>query len=133
MLVFPLGARKEKPARCRILSEEVSAVNIKKKEIDIENNSKIVEWLKAELVDNVAVVLKSLLRTGSEVTSDALATIIIVVYILGRRVGINFRIIDLTVKHKLNNSVNETHGTEEWYDDLSQLQKYLESKEDKKR
>jgi hypothetical protein len=104
----------------------------RKKEIDTETNTKVIEWLKAELVDNVAVLLKSLLRTGSEVTSDALATIIIVVYILGRRLGINFRIIDLTVRHKLNSSLNVIHDVE-WNDDLRQLQTYLESKESKKR
>jgi hypothetical protein len=104
----------------------------RKKEFDTENNTKVIEWLKAELVDNVAVLLKSLLRTGSEVTSDALATIIIIVYILGRRLGINFRIIDLNVRHKLNSSLNEIHDVE-WGDDLRQLQTYLESKEDKKR
>ncbi|PKM78728.1 MAG: hypothetical protein CVU90_00145 [Firmicutes bacterium HGW-Firmicutes-15] len=108
-------------------------MNVKKKEMDIATNLRIVEWLKAELVDTVGVLLKSLLKAGSDATSDALATIIIIVYILGRRVGVSFQIIDMRVKHKLNTSINETHEIEQWYGDLSQLQKYLERKEDKKR
>ncbi len=108
-------------------------MNVKKKEIDITSNLRIVEWLKAELVDTVAVLLKSLLKAGSDATSDALATLIIITYILGRRVGVSFQIIDMRVKHKLNTSINEASEIEQWYGDLSQLQKYLENKENKTR
>jgi hypothetical protein len=112
---------------------EVYSVNLKKQEIDIGANLKIVEWLKAELVDTVAVLLKSLLRAGSDATSDALATLIIIAYVLGRRVGVSFQIIDMRVKHKLNSSINETNEIEQWYGDLSKLQNYLENKENKTR
>jgi hypothetical protein len=108
-------------------------VNFKKKEMDLAANQKVVEWLKAELVDTVAVLLRSLLKAGSDATSDALATLIIIAYILGRRVGVSFQIIDMRVKHKLNTSINETHEIEQWYGDLSQLNIYLENKETKKR
>jgi len=104
-----------------------------KKEIDITTNLKIVEWLKAELVDTVAVLLKSLLKAGNDATVDALATLIIIAYILGRRVGISFQLIEMRVKHKLNSSINDAHEIEQWYGDLTQLQKYLENKESKKR
>jgi len=104
-----------------------------KKEIDITTNLKIVEWLKAELVDTVAVLLKSLLKAGNDATVDALATLIIITYILGRRVGISFQIIEMRVKHKLNSSIADAHEIEQWYGDLTQLQKYLENKESKKR
>ena len=104
-----------------------------KREIDVATNLKIVEWLKAELVDTVGVLLKSLLKAGNDATVDALATLIIIAYILGRRVGISFQIIEMRVKHKLNSSINEAHDIEQWYGDLTYLQKYLESKENKKR
>ncbi len=108
-------------------------MNIKNKELDIATNLKVVEWLKAELVESVAALLKSLVKTGSDASSDALATIIIVCYILGRRVGISFQAIDMRIKHKINSSINDAHEIEQWYGDLSELQKYMERKENKKR
>jgi hypothetical protein len=104
-----------------------------KRELDITHNLKIVEWLKADLVDTVGVLMKSLMKAGSDATIDALANLIIIAYILGRRVGISFQVIEMRIKHKLNNSINDAHETEQFYGDLTQLQKYLEGKENKKR
>lgn len=108
-------------------------MRLKSKEIDIATHLKVVEWLKAELLDSVAILFRSLLKNGSDATSDALATIIIVAYTLGRRVGISFQAIDMRLRYKLNTSINEAHEIEQWYGDLSELQKYLENKENKKR
>jgi hypothetical protein len=104
-----------------------------KREIDMINNLKTVEWLKADLVETVGALLKSLLKAGNEATTDALATLIIIAYILGRRLGISFQVIEMRMKLKLNNSINDTHEVEQWYDDLTNLQKYMEGKEIKKR
>ena len=106
---------------------------VKRKEMDVASNLKVVEWLKAELVDTVAVLLKSLLKAGSDATGDALATLIIITYLIGKRVGVNFQIIDMRVRHKLNSSINQANEIEQHYGDLSQLQQYLEGKENKKR
>ncbi len=108
-------------------------MNIKNRELDIATNLKVVEWLKAELVESVGALLKSLLKTSSDASSDALATIIIVCYVLGRRVGISFQAIDMRIRHKINSSINDAHEIEQWYGDLSDLQKYLDKKENKKR
>lgn len=104
-----------------------------KREVDIATNLKIVEWLKADLVDTLGVLLKSLLKAGNDATTDALANLIIIAYILGRRVGISFQLIEMRIKLKLNNSINDAHEIEQWYGDLAHLQKYLEGKEIKKR
>jgi hypothetical protein len=111
----------------------VYSLSVKKKELDPESNRKIVEWLKAELVDTVAQLLKSLLKTGSDATVDALATLIIITYVLGRRLGISFQVIEMRIKHKLNHSIDEATEVERRDGDLTQLQNYLESKENKKR
>ncbi|MEA1961569.1 MAG: MazG-like family protein [Bacillota bacterium] len=106
---------------------------MKNKEIDIATNLKVVDWLKAELVDSVAVLFKSLLKASADVTADALSTIIITTYLLGRRVGIQFQTIDMVVNYKLNNSINEANEIEQWYGDLTELRQYIESREQKKR
>lgn len=103
-----------------------------RKEIDMAANMKVVDWLKAELVDSVAVLFKSLLKTSEEITADALANIIITCYLLARRVGIHFHTIDMVINYKLNSSINEAQEIEESYGDLTQLQEYLQ-KEQKKR
>lgn len=103
-----------------------------KKELEVAENLKVVEWLKADLVDTVAALMKSLMKAGTDATVDALANLIIIAYVLGRRVGISYQVIEMRIKHKLNSSINDTPETERFYGDLTQLQKYLESKEQKK-
>ncbi|MEN6462717.1 MAG: MazG-like family protein [Syntrophomonas sp.] len=101
---------------------------MRKKDLDIAQNLKIVEWLKAELIESVADLFKSLLKTGSDATSDALATIIIVTYLLGRRVGISFQSIDIKLRDKLNISIREAPEADQWNSDLAELLNYLEKK-----
>jgi hypothetical protein len=108
-------------------------VSVVKRELDVASNGQIIEWLKAELVDTVASLFRSLLKSGSDATVDALANLLIIAFVLGRRLGINFQIIELRVKHKLNSSINDTSGMDLYSEDLVYLQKYLESKESKKR
>lgn len=105
----------------------VETVN-KHKEIDIAKNLRTIEWLKSELIDGVAVLFKSLLKTGSEATSDALSSIIIISYILGKRLGVSFQSIDAKIKAKLNSQIKDEHELEEWYGDLSDLLMYMEAK-----
>ena len=104
-----------------------------KKDADTLSNLRVVEWLKADLVETVGVLMKSLLKAGNEATIDALANLIIIAYVLGRRLGISFQVVEMRIKHKINTSLSETGEIDEFYGDLTQLQKYLESKDNKKR
>ncbi len=99
-----------------------------KSQIDIAKSLRIIEWLKAELVESVAALFKALLKTGDEAISDCLGSIIITTYILGKRVGVSFQHIDFKVESKLKLSINEAHEVEQWYGDLSALLAYLENK-----
>jgi len=103
-------------------------LNGRTREIDIAKNLKIIEWLKAELVDSVGELLKTLLKAGTDAREDALATIIIITYLLGRKVGINFYSLDMKVRNKLSISINKSYEIEQWNEDLSDLSNYLESK-----
>lgn len=103
-------------------------LNALSKDIDVAQNFKIVEWLKAELLDAVADLFKALLKTGNDAKKDALASIIIITYLLARRVGISFSNLDRTVKDKLNVSIKEAQEVEQWYKDLFDLSSYLENK-----
>lgn len=101
-------------------------MNGKNRELDVAKNLKMVEWLKAELLDGVARLFKALLRSGSEPISDALASIIIICYLLARRVGINFLALDMKIKSKLQVSIDETPPEDEWSNNLNELKFYLE-------
>lgn len=94
-----------------------------------ETNLKVIDWLKAELAESVGLLFKSLLKTGSQATADALSTIIIICYVLGRRVGIHYQSIDMHIMHKINSTVNEASEIEQMYGDLTELKKYFDRKE----
>ena len=103
-------------------------MNGKTREIDIAKNLKIIEWLKAEMVDSVGKLFKTLLKSRNDDREDGLATIIIITYLLSKKVGVNFSSLDKRIIDKLNVSINKAHETEQWQEDLSVLSKYLESK-----
>ncbi len=94
----------------------------------IAKNIKIVEWLKADLVTSISSLFKSMLRGSEELILDALASLVITCYILGRRLGINFSRLDLKMEAKLRQGIDEDHEVERWYGDLSTLLNYLVDK-----
>lgn len=104
-----------------------------KRESNRPDDEKMVNWLKADMVDNLGALLKSLLETGNDATVDALANLIIDSYVIGRRAGVNFQVIDMRIKHRINSSINDLSDLDQVYGDLLQLQSYLEGKEQKKR
>ncbi len=100
----------------------------KSREIDVAKNLKIIEWLKAEMVDSVGALFKAMLKTGNDAAGDALAAIIIVSYLLGKRVGVSFSTVDNKVKAQLTANISNGHEVERWYGDLSDLLHYIENK-----
>ena len=57
------------------------------KEIDIARGIRMIEWLKAELVDGLATLFRALVTNSGEMIGDALATIIMTCYFLGKRLA----------------------------------------------
>ncbi len=98
------------------------------KELDIAQNLKTIEWLKAELIDSVAMLFKSLLQKGNGAIQDAAGTIIIITYLLAKRVGVDFTLLDQAIREKLGNSIKDSEEIAGWSDDLSELYKYLEGR-----
>lgn len=94
----------------------------------IAKNIKIIEWLKADLITSVSALFKSMLRGNEELLLDALASLVITCYVLGRRLGINFSRLDLKVEAKLRKGIDEDHEVEKWHGDLSTLLNYLVDK-----
>jgi len=94
----------------------------------IAKNIKIVEWLKADLLTSLSALFKSMLRGSEDLILDALASLVITCYVLGRRLGISFPRLDLKIESKLRQGIDENHEVEKWYGDISNLLNYLVDK-----
>ncbi len=98
------------------------------KGIDITKNIKIIEWLKSELLSSVASLFELLvkgIKGQQEAIADILANIILVAYVLGRRLGINYSNLDMRIEDKVKLGVLEDHKVESWFGDLSALKKHM--------
>jgi len=99
------------------------------KETDITRNIRIIEFLKSELLTSAASLHQILLK-GSKASRDALldilANLVMVTYILGKRLGLSYGVIDSKIMDKIKIGMLEEHETEKWYGDLSDLSDYLQ-------
>jgi hypothetical protein len=106
------------------------------KDIDITRNIKIIEWLKSELLTDIANLFKILVNGMKEEVHDSisetLSNIILISYLLGRRLGISYNAIEIKVEKKIKLGLIENHDVEKFYGDLSELSKHLDSSREKK-
>ncbi len=115
----------------------VDFMGIFEKEIDITRNIKMIEWLKSELLTDVANLYKALVNGMKEeiheTVSETLSNIILICYLLGRRLGISYNAIEMKIENKVKLGLIENHDVEKYYGDLSELAKHLNSSRLKKK
>lgn len=102
------------------------------KSSDITKNIKIMEWMKTELILSIGDLFNLIfkgVKPLDETLQDTLANIIMITYLLGKRLGIGFNEIDYKIKEKIKIGIDENHSVESWYGDLSKLKKYMDNKE----
>lgn len=101
------------------------------KEIDITRNIKLIEWLKSELLTDMANLFRTLVNgvreEVHESVSDTLSNIILISYLLGKRLGISYSSIELKIRGKIKLGLVENHDVEKYYGDLSELSRHLDS------
>jgi len=95
------------------------------KEMDVARRAKMIEWLKTEMLDETARLFRGLWEGRHASILDSLASLIVSSYLMARRLGINFRELDDAVREKLDRHKRENHQLEEWYGDLSSLERHL--------
>ncbi|NLG86982.1 MAG: hypothetical protein GX489_07955 [Firmicutes bacterium] len=100
-------------------------MRMRETELDITKNLRAIDWLKTELLGAVTLVFRAALRGSEEVLSEALAQVILIVYLLGRRLGISFATLDSKLLSMVGHGVADEHELEKWYGDLSALDAYL--------
>lgn len=99
------------------------------KEIDITRNIKMIEWLKSEMLTDIANLFKILVNGMREEVheslSETLSNIILICYLLGRRLGISYNAIEIKMENKIKLGLLENHDVEKYYGDISELAKHL--------
>lgn len=107
------------------------------KEIDITRNIKIIEWLKSELLTDLANLFKALVNgvreEVHESVSETLSNIILISYLLGRRLGISYSSIEMKMQSKIKLGLLENHEVERYYGDLTELSGHLNSSRAKRK
>lgn len=100
------------------------------REIDITRNIKIIELLKSELLTDIADLFKVLINgmreEVHETVADTLSNIILICYLLGRRLGISYNAVEIKIENKVKLGLIENHDVERHYGDLSELAKHLD-------
>ena len=99
---------------------------------DVTKNVKIIEWMKKELILSVGDVFDLIfkgVKPLDEALQDTLANIIMITYLLAKRLGISFSEIDYKIKEKIKMGINQNHSVESWYGDFSNLKKHIENRE----
>ena len=100
--------------------------------IDIAKNIRVIEWLKTELVTAVAALFKAMMKNSQEAVEDALAGMVMTVYVMARRLGVSFAQLDIRVESKIRKAIREQHELEDWYGDLTALLRYKGDKKEVK-
>ena len=98
-------------------------------DIDITRNIRLIEWLKSELLTDLANLFKILVNDAKEEVhesiSETLSNIILISYLLGRRLGISYNAIEIKIENKIKLGLIEEHDVERHYGDLSELSRHL--------
>jgi hypothetical protein len=95
------------------------------KELDIGKNIKLMEWLKAELLDNVAGLFRAFLKGNETILADYLTNIVIVTYALAKRLGIEYVEIDKQIMEKIEKNVQISATSGQLQEDLSALATHI--------
>lgn len=100
------------------------------RELDITRNIRLIEWLKSELITDIASLFRALVNGFKEevhdTVSETLANLILISYLLGRRLGTTYSAIEMKIENKLRLGIIEQHDVEKFYGDLSELSKHLD-------
>ncbi len=94
----------------------------------VASSMRMTESLKADLVDAVGLLLKKAIVSDHAGMSDSMAAIIIITYLLGSKLGIDYHTIDLTVQNKLLSGIKDSDHGDQWFIDMRNLLNYLQAK-----
>ena len=104
-------------------------IDRKEMDIDITRNVKIIDWLKSQLLSDVADLFKCLVRgikeEMRESIEDCISSIIVASYLLAKRLGVTYNSVELKIADKIRLGIIENHDVEKYYGDLSELSHHM--------
>lgn len=103
-------------------------MDIYKKELDVAKNIKIIESLKCELLSDLSQLYTEMANSDSveqHEKDDILANMIMVTYMLAKRLGVPYHVLDMKILNKLKVGIIQ-NGDNEWYKEIAGLSKHIE-------
>ena len=94
----------------------------------ITKNLKIIEWLKTELLSNVSLLFKVMIKQNEAKLLEVLTNIIMSTYLLAKRLGYSFDQLDRRLEKNIKTNIDNKHQIEAWYGDLSELSEHLKDR-----
>lgn len=95
------------------------------KGLDITKNIRLIENLKSELLGCIAHLYSQMASDRCEdireVALDTLTDVIIISYLLSRRMGLDYAVLEREIASKIRLGLVEGHDTEKYFGDLSAL------------
>ncbi|EGO65693.1 MazG-like family protein [Acetonema longum] len=98
------------------------------RESDLLYKIRLVEWLKADLVSHVGELFHAMAQNSEKAIATALAAIIASCYVLGRRLGIDFSVLDATTQAWLSERNKKDQQVEKWLGDYAELESHFRQK-----
>jgi len=103
----------------------------KKKRYGYNKKHEAIEWLKSELLSNIAY-LYEVLAKGEEDTKDNLkdivSNIVLTALLLSRRLGLSYEDVFSSLEDNVRANIIQQHKIEKWYGDLSELLELMRTK-----
>ncbi|NLW01931.1 MAG: hypothetical protein GX027_01535 [Clostridiaceae bacterium] len=100
--------------------------------MDITRNTRIIENLKSELLNSVAHLYSRLADDYcdniKETALDTLSNVIIISYLLSRRLGLDYPMLEKDISAKIRLGLVQEHETEKYFGDLSALSHFRNRK-----
>jgi hypothetical protein len=98
------------------------------REMDVARKAKVIDWLKTEMTDQMAHLFRGLWEGRQEKIADSLASLVVSCYVLARRIGLTYKDLDGFIAEKVHSHANEAHQLEQWYGDMSALERHMDGR-----
>lgn len=105
---------------------------MQEREVDIAGTLRIIEKLKSQMLMDIAQLFSDLNepnRNASIERGDLLADIIILSYLLSKKLGIPHQQIDRRIINKTRLGLVESDSSDRWHKELAELLQHFESLE----
>ena len=93
--------------------------------LDVTRNLRVIENLKSELLEGIAALYRHLadpvLEDTRDIAADTLSEMIVISYLLGKRLGVDFSTMDRHISKKIRLGLINENEIEKYFGDLSEL------------